>query len=84
MFSKNKSNYKKFDIFNDINLKNKIKQVSIPKKNAAGDADPNLDIRKMPYVGYLIWSRKSCGGDFLARIADGRIKLEFFDYGQYN
>ena len=38
----------------------------------------------MPYVGYLIWSRKSCGGDFLARIADGRIKLEFFDYGQYN
>ena len=62
----------------------KLEQVSIPKKNAAGDADPTLNIRKTPYVGYLIWSRKSCGADFLSRIDDGRVKLEFFDYGQYN
>ena len=56
-------------------------QVSILKKNGEDDLDQGLNIRKHPYIGYLIWSRKMCGPDFLNGIVDGRVNLEFFDYG---
>ena len=58
-------------------------QVSILKKNGADDLDQDLNIRKAPYMGYLIWSKKQCGPDFLNAFLDGRLTLEFLDYGTY-
>ena len=58
-------------------------QVTILKKNGADDLDQGLNIRKEAYIGYLIWSKKACGLDFLNAFEDGRLTLDFLDFGTY-
>ena len=39
--------------------------MNVVKKNAAKDPDQDLNIRKDPFIVYLIWSKKNCGPNFI-------------------
>jgi len=40
----------------------------------------NVDIQNAPYKGYLLWSKKICGIDFLRAWEDGRLSYEMLDH----
>ena len=41
------------------------------------------ELRSNFYVGFLVFKRQFCGGQFLADLLEGLIKLEIFDSGKY-
>ena len=53
------------------------------EKNLPEDPDQDLLIREEPYIGNMVFSRKACGPDFLDAFVDGRIQLQFLDFGHY-
>lgn len=41
------------------------------------------DIDANPYVGFLAFSKKWCGVDFVEAVADGRVTYRIHDFGDY-
>jgi hypothetical protein len=57
--------------------------INVAKKNGAKDPDQDLNIRKDPFIVYLIWSKKNCGPNFINAMGDGRLSIEIFDFGHW-
>ena len=53
--------------------------ISIMVPNVPGRGE----LRSTKYIGFLVFKRQFCGGQFLSDLLDNTIKLEIFDSGRY-
>lgn len=68
--------------FNHIQLLFQSPMSAMLRVNVQNNADDYSVLNDM-YFGFLGFSRKKCGVDFISTLADGSMKFEIFDFGAY-
>jgi len=48
--------------------------------NVANNDLDNVDINSEPYLGFLLFTKKNCGADFVKGWWNGKIKYDIYDY----